>query len=517
MKQQMKQQQLCATVSVGHACQPKAAVFPIVLSVWCLILPFRAGSDPVKPVKPSQKGVERIGPSTPSTSSSGAKPQPNRTGDSASGKKPGDTVEAIGSNAFEVPGLSGTLMSASAIKAPLFVEQMLRGKLTPEKALEEGLITSEDVFYILNEYVDDWGNFKGQKNEKLRQSLASVLVKSVPKAIEEAKLPPRTALWAADYLRSVNDAQAIKLFEAVLDKLKSPSKTSNVSPILVQAHHGLAKYHKQNGDLSQAIQIYLNGEKYYAAPAWLADNTLEAARLYTDMREEEKALELYSKISAYGDSYMGGLALYDQASRLMWKGRHETARNLLLKPTDRKDLGAEVAFMFQLTLLGDSYYKTGQFDLARKYSEEALAQHKKLDKKVTNPAHVGYLAQQVEAAQNTLAAIEKWKKQPFEVDRSVIRIQVRGSEKPVDQWITVKSLKTTALTVRPGNPMIEAQLADDGQGDSVNGYIFRDIRVKLMPEKVEQLFETDLFISTPDVPGFEMTVHVYVDAIKSIK
>ncbi|MDQ3813984.1 MAG: hypothetical protein M3347_08535, partial [Armatimonadota bacterium] len=274
-----------------------------------------------------------------------------------------------------VPPVTSAVRDASSIQksaltVPLLIRQLLDGKLTPEKAWESGVLTQEDLFYIFEKYIDDWGGLQGKRDAELRRALMGLLVQHGAEQLKNlAAVPARVRLWIGDYYQANQNPRAVDILESILAEIKAPVKGEN--PLVFQTLERLAWYYRGKGEFERGAQTWLRMPNYQADVGWWTpDALLEAARLYSAMGNEGEARELYAKIPRYGHGWLTGLSLLDQASHLFERGEFEQGRELLERPVtgDR----ADAAKTRMLSRLGYYYYRQGDFEKARHYSQEAI-------------------------------------------------------------------------------------------------------------------------------------------------
>jgi tetratricopeptide (TPR) repeat protein len=241
-----------------------------------------------------------------------------------------------------------------------------------------------------------------------RLALAGLLVRHDPELLQAPeKLGHRVRLALADYYASTHDEKAVAIYESLLAEVEK----GGPQPREVFEVDKLAEYYKSAGQIDKAAEVMARAGTYTTVPALVGNGWVEAARLYRQAGEDEKADALYRKVITTSSEWgwAKGLAIYDWASTLIAEGKYEEARKLLKTPVTGQY--AEQTRIPALCLLGFSYFQTQDFAMARQYSQEAITQYEALK----NPLQNEGLQEIVEAAKNRLQTMAEWKDKIFDL------------------------------------------------------------------------------------------------------
>ena len=304
-------------------------------------------------------------------------------------------VPRIGVGAIDAakPGETGAAFRAVNPMTGLVIEQIISGTMSADEAWEKGALTKDDLLRLLSQpRLSD-----GTRSDEVRRDLAGVLSQRAPETVKEPqKLDAFVRLALCHYWSSVGDARAVPLCEGLVrEKLSDQTKDATPWPWLWSLTY-LAQYYEKTGHWEKAAKTWLRSEKplaEYAHDARSAAGVLiDAARALKKVDKEKEGDELYNRVPQYGDGFMNGVALYDQAYMLIKQGKDGEARELLKQPL--KGAGADQAKVGLLSLLAASYLRTGEVEAAQRAAQEAMIAYATVDEPLS---HSG-LAPQAERA-----------------------------------------------------------------------------------------------------------------------
>ena len=155
-----------------------------------------------------------------------------------------------------------------------------------------------------------------------------------------------------------------------------------------------------------------------------------------------------------------------------------------------------------LSLLSYSYYKTGEFDFARQYAQQSIAQYQGLK----NPLKGEGLEEQVERAHNILAQIALWQKTPVIVEPNEISL-VAGSEPSF--VLKVQTREEVPLTFVSNNDKVTASLIKAG-ATQAELYTGQMVLVRVAPDAMKPGFKANLTLSSEKLPGVKVQVPLTV-------
>ena len=277
-------------------------------------------------------------------------------------------------------------------------------EMTPQEAWQSGALNVDDLIYLLENNVDEWGGFYWEKDVELRRDLEGLLIEHGGEKLKDtAGLSPKVRLWLADYYGSVKDARAVPLAESVLSEFKAP--VSNGSALMFLALERLGWYYRDIDEPQNAAQVWLRMKEFQPADDWrIADSMIEAARMYAVAGDKSKAQELYARVPQVAKNWFTGMALYDRAYALIKADQHGEARQLLQTPLSGEGEEVKVGL---LSLLSASYLKTGQVAAAQRSAQQAIEAYAAIAKPRTDMG----LQDQVKRAKKVLAWCKQYQAQ----------------------------------------------------------------------------------------------------------
>ena len=391
-------------------------------------------------------------------------------------------------------------VSQSALIVPLVMGQLLSHKLTAAQAWQNGALTLDDLFYVFEKYIDGWGGLNGQRDAAVRRALAGLLVEHGAERLKNAAaLSPQLRLWLADYYQANQDVRAVALAESILAEIKSPVKGE--SSLVFQTVERLAWYYRDRGEYERGARMWLLMAGYHADVGWWTpDALIEAARLYAQAGQVEKAGELYARVPQYGNGWAAGLALSDQGWALIQRGKHEEARKLLRQSF--AGTGANGVRPAMLLMLANSYFQTGDLSMARSLIEESIAQYNALTEKPQ------LMASFLKDAQQLLSRIEQLASEPIICEPREIYITVGREKELIRKELSIRSFKVFPLTVTTDNPKVK--VIDNGSGGDNKLYFQKGVIIQIAPEALKEDFEATLTVSSPKLAQKQVRVPVHV-------
>lgn len=388
-------------------------------------------------------------------------------------------------------------------------DRLRDGTLAPDKVLQEDGLTPHELLKMLEQR---WFPAKD------RIILAGLLVKQGANLIVPAEtmgpraklaLEPRLKLALAEYFRSIRDARAVPLLEERLAAIKQPDPKS-----LVPELNLLASYYVETGQFQKALELYLQAPRYSTNPEYLASHLMHAARLYRQLGNEAKAQELQAQVAQHGFAWVTGMMRWEQAAALMEKGRHDEARRLLQEPLT--GLYAEQVQVGLLSLLAKSYYRTAEFDSARKYGAMAQTQYKN----IPNPMQGEGLERQLETAREIVLWSEQWSQSPLVCEPAEMRIAwpAAKTEKPITQQLAIRAFRAVPLALSiegaPPGTSIKARLEDSWRQHEY--FVEKRVTIEIAPQAREDAvadkWQATLVLKSADFPDLQVRVPVRIEA-----
>lgn len=395
---------------------------------------------------------------------------------------------------------------------PRLIDQMLDGKLTHQSAWDEKLLSVDDLIWIFTSYIDPWGSFRWKFDVEVRRGLAKLLGNANDKLQAPEKLPPAVRLWLADYYQSIGNEKCVTLSESILSEIKMPVKGENT--LVFQTIERLGRYYAVKGQPEKAAQTWLRMQHYHAdIGRWTADSILEAACQWRAAGKDEEADKLFARVQDFGNGWFTGLALWEQANTFIDKGRHNLARQLLIKPVSGE--GAEQIRVANLSLLGYSYLCTHELDLARRYGQDAITQYQSLKTPYKNHG----LEQQVEIAKTVVRTADHWMATPLVCEPQEILLVCKPNKsqnKPITTRVTVKMRQEVPLTARCDDPQIKISFTPGGKkGDDRDFPFFgREMVIEIPLALGNQTHENIITVQSPAHPKYVTQMRLVVIAEK---
>lgn len=405
------------------------------------------------------------------------------------------------------------LLRANSVALSLLLHELRAGTRTPQSAWQEGALGADDVFWL----AEGGGGLNGWGDRVLRDELLLLVARHAPAALqarlqEKERLSDELRFALAEAFHSARDERAVGLYQGLIAELEQPGKKAWVqgegwlAPVA-----GLARFYGVTGRWLLSAQTWEAGLLLSPHPHWQADARVAAARAYFaagGAENEVKSLKLYAEVPRYGQGWLTGLAYYDQADHLIRQGKHEDARKLLKTPVEgEKSERIKIALLSQLAY---SYFRTGEWEQAKSYIRQTIAQSEQALPK----DDVGLIqaAAQVGEIQRL---ITHWEKQPIICEPATLKIAVQRQNRshPVAIFFTARTFGEVPLVVTTEHPHLETQVAGKGvEEDAANyRYMGRAVLVQIAPEALNKSFETVLRVRSPRHPQFEATVTLSVE------
>lgn len=454
-----------------------------------------------KPIEPPKSGV--LVPIVPPT---GSTPSPPPSQVSPLTPSVGTLPDRVG-----LPSEKSTTLTPvdSAYRhIPPLIQRMLDGKLTPQRAWDEKLISQNDLLWILTSYIDPWGSFGWKFNVKVRRGLAALLAEhGEGKSQIHENLPPTVRLWLADYYQSLSDEKCVALCESILKEIKTPEQGD--APLAFQAVERLGRYFAATGEPEKGAQTWLRMTNYYVGGWWVPDSLLEAARLYLRVNQFSKAQDLFERVPKYGNNWLSEVALISQVEILTKQNKHKEARTLLHQALTGSY--EQLTKIVLLKTLGRSYFRTAEWALASKFLKEAIAEYEKL-----NRPHARIM-KHIEEARQLLSNIEQAKVAPFVCRVHEIRQLIEpGPEADilVVGRISIISLGKLPLEVKTDNDSVTAYIDENWQQKEETACFYdeRQLVVRIAAGKLNSTLDAMVTVSSPQLPGYMEQVLVHLQA-----
>lgn len=412
----------------------------------------------------------------------------------------GGDVTAVGA---KVPGANVAVVgvSASAAKMPILVEKLRAYSLTPQQAWEAGDLDVPDLIYFL-ESLDRWGGFYWDVDLDLRRQMVALLVQHGQKQLQQPEaLSPVVRLWLADYYGSIGDKRVLALSESILREQKEPKKGENA--IGYQAVERIAWFYRDMGQYEKAAEEWMRIDKIHKDAGWWGPHAmLETAWTYTQ-GNEKKAEETYRKVAQYNSPWANHTALWGLSRLLIKQDRHEEVRKLLLSQLQGEDVSQRQVAVS--SLMGSSYYRSGDFQLAQEWSRKALEQYEALSEIEPKMGSDAAISESSER----LWWIEQWKTSPLLVCWPP-RLDVSSQEQQKPSF-NIRSFREVPLSVVVDDPRLRTTLKGKWQS-AENGFCFdQEVAVELLPSANKDSFNATITVTSSRFPNLKQKVKVHIN------
>ncbi|HEY0073150.1 MAG TPA: tetratricopeptide repeat protein [Abditibacteriaceae bacterium] len=400
------------------------------------------------------------------------------------------------------PNSKTALVNAAHRHLPLLIEQMLTGRMTPQRAWDEKLFSADDLLWLFEHLVDDWGGFDWRKNDGVRRELARLLTENGGDKLQDLKkLSPKVRLWLADYYMSVRDEKCVTFCESILNEVKAPMKDEK--PLIFLAIERLAWHYAWTRRTEKAAQTWERLPSLFSTPGWFVpDAFFEAGRLWLIAGNRAKAEDLFAKVHQYDNGWATGMALLEQARFLMDQDKHDEARTILSQPIKGSD--SELIRVALLSLLAKSYYDTGEWAKARELARRSIEHHNTLLKSSPASGH----KVNTQRAPLILQWIDKWEKQPVMAPEK-ITIESNWKQENLSIGLQVLSARPIPLSIA----FEKGYLKEKQQGEWNSKPDFfqeKSLSLTVPSEKLVQSLKDVAIITSPAVPAFSLRVPVSI-------
>jgi tetratricopeptide (TPR) repeat protein len=381
-----------------------------------------------------------------------------------------------------------------------YLEQWRSGRMSWEQMVQTTNLSADDVI-LLTGTPHAVSLYSG--GVALREKMGQT-IRSMPELMQHhTELPVQAQVVLAESYTREKNPEAETIYKELLKKDVPRDAGWNKELLLVR----LGKHYAAMGDYIKAAEANLQIVPLTNNDAWRGDSLIEAARYYMLAGQTDKATELYQQAQKATYGWAQGLALYDQAKLLISQNKHEEARALLSTPVT-----GEYADQVQVpltVLLGVSYYATGDWEQARRYSERAIA----LYSAIQSPLPAEGLEEHVATARNVLSLIDQWSKAPLTSQPSELRVALKDGSVPSEERrvrLDLHSFKRIPIVVKSENAGIRAIVPSMNRA-AQNGLDFSyAVTVQLSPEVLQNGFSTMLVVTSPDYPDYKLQVPISI-------
>lgn len=275
----------------------------------------------------------------------------------------------------DVAGIGVNTGDAALLEAVLM--RLKASTLTPEAAWQRGDLTYANICDFFQPGSNEWIIHVREKDNGLHHALIALLVAHEGEKLKALpQVPPAVRLWLADYYQSSGDGKCIEVAESILAQMPRPlnttDDTSGLLPVAFQAVEREGWFYRDEGQFEKGAETWLRLPPLLADQGWWQpDAIVEAARLYSEGNEQEKAQQLYSKARTFGDSWSTSVSYYDQARTLISQRKLNDAASLLERALKQEpDTSCQVILLSMMSLCK---YQQEDFKSSSDLTSKAIA------------------------------------------------------------------------------------------------------------------------------------------------
>jgi hypothetical protein len=246
----------------------------------------------------------------------------------------------------------------------------------------------------------------------------------------------------------------------------------------------------------------------YTNNAYLVGNfSIAAARLYRELGEDDKAAQSYAKNATSSNAWMKGLSRFEQACFLIGKGRNEEARQLLSEPLAGRNSGQIQIALF--SLLGYSYYRSGDDAKALEFSQAAINRHKKMGALLAGEG----LESQIDMALKTIKYVASWRDSPLQAEPPAVRIVLSPTERSralVRAVVRLKSRGCAPLHLESNNESVQVTASSPERAVDGGYYYETKLAIEVEPAAVRTTVEAVVTVRCEQDPKMAVAIPIHV-------
>jgi tetratricopeptide (TPR) repeat protein len=381
------------------------------------------------------------------------------------------------------------------------VEKMRAEKISASKAWDIGLLSKATLLYALSEgkLLDPGRNLLWNPTPETFE-WAQLLIDKFPEVLQQpGNLDSAVRLRVALLLMSKRDARGVEMMEEMLAEMPR----DRPEPVILDALiYKLSAYYRSKGDNGKALETTLVIREFNSSPADKANTLLNAARTTQAMGDREGAKKLYEEVAGYGYGWATGHAYSALAEYLFRDGKLEEGRALLKKPIEGRNADQIRVVLNQR--LAQSYFETGEWDLARQYAKATVDQYNSL----SNPIQNHGLEWIVESAKNLPRQIDQWKDKPVQVSPTKINMQKTADEnsEAVHTYFHISSYRAITPKASSTDPDVKVWLLQSPEGyDSKN---YRMMGIEISPAALKKELKAEIVVTVKEFPDVTFRIPI---------
>ena len=376
------------------------------------------------------------------------------------------------------------------------------GVLEPQKAWEAGALPVEDTIRLINE--QRVRNFLSPaERSRVRRELGDVLGQQLSEMPMDRwpKMDTSVKLTIADVYRSKGDARAVPIYLEMIETFENQErqKPGSFQEVWLKPLSHLGMFYSEQKQYLQSAQTWERWREMPMSDEWHAEWRFLAARAYAVAGEKSKAQQLYAEVPQFKNAWLSGLAVHDQANTLIHAGQHEAARQMLMKSSVEWE-GESIAVGLK-TLLAYSYYHTGEFELAKRYSQQAL-------KQAATPKFDDRLRPDLNVARSVSNYSQQWPNIPFLVEPPQLYAVANEQEK-ITRRFFVRSFRDVPFEVRLTDSNIKVQVAKSAS--QAEYFVEKEVIIEVAPQTLSRSVDAMLIVSNPLQPAFEARIPIHIE------
>jgi len=319
-------------------------------------------------------------------------------------------------------------------------------------------------------------------------------------------LPNAVILKLANHWRELLDDRCVALYQHLLSRRAGPTDQS------IPELYGLGSHYMARGQFESAAALYLSAPSYTKHRTQLANLTFDAAAAYAALGDIEAAESAYGRVAQYGEAWSTGMATVARALMCMDQRQWDGARKLLMAAQGAPN--SDEVRVPLLWALACTHYFEGDLDRAAELLRQALSLYDSVRK--VAPYGTGLvLAEFADKAQTALAAIGRWREQPFECLPTPLVVPSVGHA-TAKALLVIRSPCEIALNVSAQDPRV--RIAPPGQWTRARHslYFRRDVEVEVAPVAAADQLVTSITVESPRYPGFRLAIPVVRESASTV-
>lgn len=394
----------------------------------------------------------------------------------------------------------------AAIRAPLVVEKIKGGGVTPEDAWKKGLLDKDVLLLLLNQEGGDRGGLNLIDSSGLSLALTRLFVNHFPEQVAHpATLGAGARFRLAQYYFQTDDVRCVDLLEELVKEGRVSGRTQSPAWFFPMSATLLGEWYQSQGEVGKAIGAFSLLVQGNNTSAYADNASVDLARLYSSVGNTRQAQVFYARAKSSKSDWSKSMALSDQVGTLMAQERSQDAQLLLNEalagakpPRERIAVNA---------LLANFHYRKGDFEKARRSAEAAVTESSNL-KLEGNDLFQLFVA----GAQECLSWIKRWQQTPLIVEPVKLEFPAESSE-PRRQTLTVKTSGMKPFEIKSDDKRVRATLRV-GSITERQFWIQREVAVEIQKGQVTP-FESVVRFYLPDQKEEVASVTVRVTGVSS--